>query len=334
MKYEILQALKEAAPEYVSGEELSRLLGVTRTTVWKCINELRKLDYAIEASSRNGYRLVSKPDRLNGFEVAHRLGTAVVGRNVLYFDTLDSTNNHAKMLASGGCEDGTVIIAGNQTAGRGRIGKSWNSQENKGVYMTVVLRPAIPPEKIQLLTLAAAVAVVDAVRSVCGVEAGIKWPNDVVLEGKKICGILTEMNCEMDIVNFAVLGIGINYSQTSADFPEELRDRAVSVLAHLQARGIQGNPPGRIDLARAVLTELDKGYALLTGGDEGRIVEMWKRRSVTIGREVGIRHRDGSFTGTAVDITSDGRLVVSCSDGAVREVVSGEISVRGLLGYI
>ncbi len=334
MKYEILQALKEAAPEFVSGEELSRLLGVTRTTVWKCINELRKLDYAIEASSRNGYRLVSKPDLLNGFEVAYRLGTLVVGQNVLYFDTLDSTNNQAKMLASGGCEDGTVVIAGNQTAGRGRIGKSWNSQENKGVYMTVVLKPAIPPEKIQLLTLAAAVAVVDAIRGVYGVEAGIKWPNDIVLEGKKICGILTEMNCETDMVNFAVLGIGINYSQTFADFPEELRNRAVSILAHLQARGIQGDPPGRTDLARAVLAELDKGYALLTGGDEGRIVEMWKQRSVTIGRVVGIRHRDGSFTGTAVDITSDGRLVVSCSDGAVREVMSGEISVRGLLGYI
>lgn len=334
MRYKILMALREASPEFVSGEALSKLLGVTRTTVWKCINELRTEDYDIEASSGNGYRLVSKPGQLNGFETAYRLGTAIIGRNVSYFDMLDSTNSYAKKLATKGCEDGTVVIAGRQTAGRGRIGRRWESPQDKGLYLTVVLKPGIPPEKIQLLTLVASVAVVDAINTVCGAGAGIKWPNDIILDGKKVCGILTEMNCETDLVNFAVLGIGINFSQTADDFPEDLRDKAVSLIAYLQNKGMESKIPNRLDLVRGVLTELDKGYALLTGGCGDKIVEMWKRRSLTIGREVSIQHRDGHYTGTALDITGDGRLVVSCSDGAIREVLSGEISVRGLLGYI
>jgi BirA family biotin operon repressor/biotin-[acetyl-CoA-carboxylase] ligase len=334
MKYEILQALREAAPEFVSGEALSRLLGVTRTTVWKCINELRAQNYQIEASSRNGYRLVSGDGQLNGFEVAYRLGTAVIGRKVLYFDFLDSTSNYAKKLALEGCEDGTAVLAGRQTAGRGRIGKGWDSQQNKGLYLSVVLKPEIPPEKIQLLTLAASVAVVDAIHKACGVDTGIKWPNDVILDGKKVCGILTEMNCETDRVNFAVIGIGINLSQTAGDFPEDLRSRAVSLMAHLQDRGVPGRVPGRLDLARAVLSELDRGYALLNADCGSRIVEMWRQRSLTIGREVRVYGKDTQYTGTAVDVTDDGRLVVSCADGAVREVMSGEVSVRGIMDYI
>ena len=334
MKHKILKALREAAPEFVSGEALSRLLGVTRTAVWKCINELRTEGYGIEASSRNGYRFVSKPAQLNSFEIAYRLGTATIGRNVLYFDVVDSTNSRAKKLAAEGCEDGTVVVADRQTAGRGRIGRNWYSLQNKGIYLTIVLKPMIPPEKIQLLTLAASAAVVDAIRSVCQVETGIKWPNDIILDGKKVCGILTEMNCETDLVNFAVIGIGINFSQAPGDFPNELRDKAVSLMTYLQDMGKQGNAPDRLDLIRSLLTELDKGYSLLKEDCGSKIIEMWKQRSLTIGREVSIHHRDGQFNGTARDITLDGRLVVSCSDGAIREVLSGEISVRGLLGYI
>lgn len=334
MKYEILKALRDAAPGFVSGESLSRLFRVTRTSVWKYINELRAEDYKIEASSRNGYRFVSRPVRLNAFEIAYRLGTAIIGHNVLYFDILDSTNNYAKKLATEGCEDGTVVIAGSQVAGRGRIGRDWYSSQDKGIYLSVVLKPAMPPEKIQLLTLAASVAVVDAVKNVCGVEAGIKWPNDVILDGKKVCGILTEMNCEADLVNFAIIGIGINFSQASGDFPDGLEDKAVSLMAYLQGKGAQGKIPDRLDLIRSVLTELDKVYSQLTENGGGKVVDMWKQRSLTIGREVRIHHSEGQFTGTALDITADGRLVIACGDGATREVSSGEISVRGILGYI
>lgn len=333
MKYDILKALREAAPEFVSGEALSRQLGVTRTSVWKCINELRTENYEIEASSRNGYRFVSKPARLNAFEIAYRLGTEIIGRNVLYFDILDSTNSYAKKLATEGCEDGTVIIAGRQSAGRGRTGKTWESPQDKGIYLTVILKPLIPPEKIQLLTLAASVAAVDSIRSVCDVEAGIKWPNDIILDGRKVCGILTEMNCETDLVNFVAIGIGINFSQIPGDFPDELSDKAVSLMTYMQGKGTEGKIPDRLDFTRSLLTELDKVYALLKKDCGSEIIKMWKQRSLTIGREVCIHQRDGQFTGTALDITPDGRLVVSCSDGTTREVLSGEISVRGLLGY-
>lgn len=334
MKYRILQTLKEAAPGFVSGEALSRLLDVSRTAVWKYVNELRNENYEIEASTRNGYRLVPKPGRLNGFEIAYKLGTAVVGKNVLYFDSLDSTNDFAKKLASEGCEDGTAVIAGMQSSGRGRVGKTWESLRDKGVYMTVVLRPEIPPERIQLLTLASSVAVVDAIAETCGVAAGIKWPNDILLDGKKVCGILTEMNCETDIVNYAVIGIGINFSQSAEDFPEGLKDKAVSLLGYLRQRGVPAGAPDRLDLVRAVLVRLDRNYSLLSEGSGSLIVEKWKQRSLTLGKEVRITARDGQYTGTALDIAGDGRLVVSCSDGTVREVLSGEISVRGVSGYI
>lgn len=334
MKYDILKSLREAAPGFVSGEALSREFGVTRTSVWKCINELRTENYKIEASSRNGYRFVSKPAGLNAFEISYRLGTKIIGRNVLYFDILDSTNSYAKKLATEGCEDGTVIIAGRQSAGRGRTGKTWDSLENKGIYLTVILKPLIPPEKIQLLTLAASVAAVDSIRSLCEVEAGIKWPNDIILDGRKVCGILTELNCETDLVNFAAIGIGLNHSQMPGDFSDELSDKAVSLMTYMQGRGTEGKIPDRLDLTRSLLTELDKVYALLREDCGSEIIEMWKQRSITIGREVCIHQRDGQFTGTARDITPEGRLVVSGSDGATREVLSGEISVRGLLGYI
>lgn len=334
MRYQILKALREAAPGYVSGEALSRLFGVTRTYVWKCINELRTENYEIEASSRNGYRFASPTSRLNSFEIAYRLGTITIGHNILYYDELDSTNSHAKKLAAEGCEDGTVVIAGSQNAGRGRMGRNWCSLRDKGIYLTVVLRPVVPPEKIQLLTLAASVAVVDAIKIACDIESGIKWPNDIILGGKKVCGILTEMNCETDLVNYAVIGIGINFSQMPGDFSEDLSGKADSLLNYLQDMGIPGKNPDRLELIRAVLKELDKGYTLLTQDLGGKIIEMWKQRSLTIGRQVTVLQRDGEFSGTALDVTSDGRLVVTCSDGITREVLSGEISVRGLLGYI
>lgn len=333
MKYEVLHALKDASPGYVSGEALSRLLNVSRTAIWKYINELRAEDYDIEASTRNGYRLSSKPEHMNSFEIAYKLGNTVVGSKVFYFDTLDSTNDYAKKLASEGCVNGTTVIAGMQTAGKGRLGRNWDSQQDKGIYLSIVLKPQIPPERVQLLTLAASIAVVDALKSVCGVEARIKWPNDIILGGKKVCGILTEMNCETDIINHAVIGIGINYSQNAGDFPGELSDKAISLLTFFHNMEYGKELPDRLELIRALLVELDSCYTLMSGEYTETIIDMWKQRSLTIGREVSVAGRDGKFTGKALDITGDGRLVVACGDGIVREILSGEISVRGVFGY-
>jgi BirA family biotin operon repressor/biotin-[acetyl-CoA-carboxylase] ligase len=236
--------------------------------------------------------------------------------------------------------DGLTVIALQQTSGKGRMGRSWESPPEKGIYMSVVLRPPMAPAETPVLTLAAAVAAVRGIYSATGLATGIKWPNDIVFGGKKICGILLEMNSEADRVNYIVLGMGINYSQQAPDFPEELRDRAASVLMALNDLKQSGDADvkrsnaGRVALVRAVLRELDSVLLDVLNGKSTRILDMWREYSATIGREVCFKIRDAEYSGIARDITQDGRLVVECSDGVRRELISGEVSVRGIYGYV
>lgn len=335
VRYEIVQLLKESSPGYVSGGELGRRFGISRTAIWKYIEELRQEGYSIEASSRKGYRLISSQDRLNPYEITNDLGTKVVGREAEYFESIDSTNNYAKKLAAAGCTDGMTVAAGRQTDGRGRLGRNWESPVDKGVYVSVVLRPPLAPAETQILTLAAAVASVRAISEAAGIQAGIKWPNDLVIGGKKLCGILLEMSSEADRVNHVILGIGINYSQDGEDFPHELRDKAISLK--MAAAGLKPGERDRISrlsLLRCLLKELDKVYQLVLGDRREEILDLWRAHSVTIGREVRFVIKDIVYTGKADDITADGKLSVSCSDGVRRELLSGEVSVRGICGYM
>ncbi len=338
MKYRMVEYLKDAMPGYVSGGEAARRFGVSRTAVWKYIEELRQEGYDIEASPRKGYRLLSSENRLNAYEIKQELNTSVVGREVYYFDTVDSTNNIARRLAAEGCIDGTAVIAGQQTEGKGRLGRQWISPSDKGIYLSVVLRPPLAPAETQILTLAAAVAVSAAIRTVTGLKAGIKWPNDLVLNGKKLCGILVEMNSEADRVNYLVIGIGINYSHEREDFPEELRDRTTSLktaAGEESDNDIRKAPDfSKLDIVRAVLRQLDGIVQLVLTDNNKKILEMWRDSSVTLGREVSFRLKDVNYSGTAVEITEDGKLSVACSDGIVRELISGEVSVRGIYGYV
>lgn len=375
MKYAILQLMKEAAPGFVSGGELGKRFHVSRTAVWKYIEELRQEGYSIEAVPRNGYRLLSSKDRLNAYEIANDLNTSVAGNEVVYLDTVDSTNNYARKMADEGCVDGFTVIAGQQTAGKGRLGRSWASPNGSGIYVSIVLRPPLAPSETQIFTLAAAAALVNAIRETTGLKAGIKWPNDVVIDGRKLCGILTEMNSEADRVNYIILGIGINYSQEAEDFPEELRNRAISlkIAAAERIDGRSGivadadksaagkdnagkseayNPgAGKLDadkpaaaaqkeqhfsklsIVRSLLRELDSVIQMVLSFDNAKILDMWRENSVTLGRKVGFRLKDTEYTGTAVDITVDGRLSVECSDGVRRDLLSGEVSVNGIYGY-
>jgi BirA family biotin operon repressor/biotin-[acetyl-CoA-carboxylase] ligase len=333
MKYEILNELRISSPAFVSGEALGRSLGVSRTAVWKYVKELKEENYEIEASSRKGYKLVSLPDSPNSYEIGYNLGTSTIGIKNFYFNSLDSTNSFARKLASEGCEDGTVVAAGSQTQGRGRLGRSWESPPDKGIYLTIILRPTISPEEILIITIAASAAAAFAIEKSSGVSAGIKWPNDIILHGKKVCGILTEMNSETDRVNYVICGIGINFSQRTEDFSEDLRDKAVSVMSAAETAGSDCHGIKRLDLIRSVLREFDRVYTLIASGNSGEILRAWKTRSVTLGRDVSILYKDRKMTGRAIDITEDGRLVVCGDDGATREIMSGEVSVRGLLGY-
>jgi BirA family biotin operon repressor/biotin-[acetyl-CoA-carboxylase] ligase len=325
--------LKDAAPDYVSGARIGRDFQVSRAAVWKHIEELRQEGYLIEACSRRGYRMLPSEEKLNAWEISNNLGTSVIGSEIQYFESLDSTNRYAGRLASEGCRDGLTVIAGAQTEGRGRIGRNWESPAGMGIYLSVVLRPPMDPFETPILTLAAAVATVNALRKAAGVEAGIKWPNDLILDGKKVCGILLEMSSEADRVNHVIIGIGINYAQRREDFPEELRGRAIS-LKMAEAEGITENRTfGRITVIQEVLRELDSAFKRILEGDGGKILDSWRAHSVTLGREIVFHLKGVEYCGTAVDISEDGRLVVDCRDGIRRDLVSGEISIRGINGY-
>lgn len=334
VKKEILQKLKESPSEYVSGEALSTVLGVSRTAVWKAINELKDEGYIIESSSKKGYRLSPDSDVVNSFELSYGLKTKVFGQNIVHFSEIDSTNNYAKKIALEGCEEGTVVTADYQTSGRGRLGRSWDSSDKKGVWMSLVLRPDLPFEEIQIVTLAASVAVVKALMEVAGIEAGIKWPNDIIIGGKKVCGILVEMNMELDRINFLVLGIGLNVNQQADDFPHDIINKATSLRLSLkEALGI-GKTLIRSEFIRAILLKFEEIYDKVICGAYEEIISEWKKYSVTLGKEVSMTYKDKQCTGVAEDITKEGKLVVRCADGTVKEVLSGEVSVRGLLGYV
>lgn len=334
MKNKVFHHLKKNKGSYVSGESLSEILGVSRTAVWKHINELKKEGYVIESTSRKGYRLVSGPDILNPFEIGYNLETKILGSSILYFDVIDSTNNYAKKVASEGCKDGTVIIAESQIAGRGRLGRTWDSSDKKGIWMSVILKPLVAPEDVQIITLAASVAVVSAINQISGIKAGIKWPNDIIIEGRKVCGILTEMSTEMEQVNFLVIGIGLNVNHESEDFPSDIKDKAISLKMAGCRECIAGHGNfDRIEIIKRILCELERIYSKITNGTVSEIISEWKQNSVTLGKEVKVSSRERQYSGIAIDITDEGKLIVKCTDGVTREISTGEIAVKGALGY-
>ena len=315
---------------FLSGEEISRRLGLSRTAVWKAVDVLRREGYEIEARTGLGYRLAAAPDALTEPEIRSFLGeTAVVGRELRCFDELDSTNNYLKTQTA--APDGTAAVADSQTAGRGRMDRSFQSPKGRGIYLSVLLRPPLPPERLLPVTALAGVAVCAAVERVCGVRPGLKWPNDPVLNGKKLCGILTEMSLEAETgrVQSLVLGIGVNVGQGPEDFSPEVREMATSLLQAL------GQPVSRPRLTAALLEELDRAYAALLAGDLSAYLAAYRRDCVNLGKTVQLIPFGGGEreTAQAVDVDGEFSLVIRGSGGRERTVRSGEVSVRGLWGY-
>ncbi len=325
MKSALLSALRGTAG-YVSGQELCEALGVSRTAVWKGMQKLKKEGYQIEAIPNKGYCLVESPDIIDPDELSSIRQTAWAGKKIVYFDVTDSTNIQAKRLAEEGAPHGTLVIAGRQEAGRGRRGRAWESPAQDGVFMTVLLRPDLKPKDASMLTLVAAMAVAKAVRQLYGLPAMIKWPNDVLLSGKKICGILTEMSAEIDSVNYLVTGIGINVSNRK--FEGEVSQMATSILLE------GGKRARRVELIEAVWEQYEKYYDLfMKKMDLSDIVEEYNGSLVNLGRQVRILDPKEPFVGTAEGITPKGELLVETGQGT-RRVSSGEVSVRGLYGYV
>ena len=325
----VLQLLREQEG-YLSGEALSKELSLSRAAVWKAVESLRKDGYGIEARTGLGYRLTSVPDALTEREIRRYLGAGdLLGRELHCLDTVDSTNTYAKKLAMQGAAEGTVIVANDQTAGRGRMGRQFQSPKDKGIYLTVLLRPDLPPSRLMPVTAMAGVAVCDAVEKVCGVRPGLKWPNDPVIGKRKICGVLTEMSLEGETgrVQYLVLGIGINVGQREEDFSPDVAQIATSLNAYL------GRDICRAELTAALICELERLYLTLLAGDLSEYLAAYRRDCVNIGKTVQLLG-EGREVVTAVDVDEEFGLVVRCADGTEKTVRSGEVSVRGMYGYV
>lgn len=325
MKAEILKMLRET-DGYVSGQELCNKFGVSRTAVWKAINQLKENGYEIEAVQNKGYHLLSAPDIMNKTELESIHATEWAGCEIYYFDSIDSTNTKAKELAEEGHPSGTLVVADRQTAGKGRRGRSWESPTGIGIFMTLMLKPEINPNNASMLTLVAAMATTRAIRRVTGVPAMIKWPNDIVMNGKKVCGILTEMSAQFDYINHIVIGIGINVH--NEDFPEEIAKTASSLYLE------SGQHIHRASLIEAFLEEFEDVYAeyLKTEDMEG-LQKEYDAMLVNRGRQVCVLDPKEPFEGKAMGITKKGELIVDTWESR-KLVSSGEVSVRGIYGYV
>ncbi len=313
----VLAFLAEAGEEFVSGEAISDKLGLSRAAVWKHVNGLRSQGYRIEAVPARGYRLVEIPDRLTPLELRPLLGTHDLGQVLHWFEEIPSTSDHAKALAEEGAVHGEVVVAERQTAGRGRRGRSWSSPARKNLYISVVLRPQLPPQRTPEITLVASVALCDVVRQ-AGIEAGIKWPNDVMSRGRKLAGILTEMAAEPDAVQWVVLGIGANLNASPEDFPQELRETATSVAIE------RGQPVPRALFTAALLGHLEEWLERHAAEGFDVIRKAWCERSVTLGRQVRVSTDGRDIEGVAESIDDTGALLVRADDRLER-VVAGDV---------
>jgi len=318
----ILTALR-GAPLGVSGAELSRQLDMTRAGVWAHIEELRALGYDIEASPHLGYRLLGAPDLLHADDLVARLGKVrVVGREIHVFQETTSTNDVAARLARGGAAEGAVVFAESQTKGRGRMGRAWVSPAGKGLWFTVLLRPDCPPQGTTQLTVAAATALSRAITLQTGIVPEIKWPNDILIRGRKIAGILTEMRAELDRVQEVLLGIGMDVNLEAADFAGDLRRTATSLRIET------GQKVNRAELAVAILRELDRDYQMVMEGHFDLLAEQWEERCSTLGCQVAIRFGDRVIRGRAESLDNDGALLVRGQHGHLERIVGGDVSME------
>ena len=327
MKSNILKLLKNTSG-YVSGEEISRQLSISRTAVWKHIRALKQEGYQIESHSRRGYRLIHSPDLLLPEEIIPLLSTKIVGSKICYRKQTRSTNEEAKLLAQNGCPDGTIVLAEEQLAGRGRLARGWFSPFGKGIWLSIVFRPPFMPQQAPKCTLMAAVAVRRAIAEQTGIECGIKWPNDILWQHRKLVGILTELNAEMDVIHYIVLGMGINVNIDKQEFLPELQDRVTSLSC------IQQAPVNRLLLLKAILQNLDQYYGEVCRNGFDGIFNEWRQVSATLGNRVHVAGQDTDFTGIALDIDEDGALLVRTESG-VKKVLAGDVSIRtdGRGGY-
>ena len=328
MRDKILGMLMKNRERHISGEAVSLELGVTRAAVWKHIKQLKDEGFHIESVNNRGYRLVKWPDRLESAVLKGLLNTRELGCCLEVHSTIDSTNMRAKELALKGAPHGTLVLSEEQQRGRGRLGRVWVSPEGTGLWMSLLLRPALMPAEAFRITMVAALVVAGALKNASGCDAGIKWPNDIIMGGRKVCGILTEIQAEPEVIQYAVVGIGVNVNNEAGSFPEELAESAGSLR---MAAGVQMD---RMTLASSILNMFEDLYLRYCNNDSSGLAEEYRRASVTIGRKVRVSAPAGCFEGMAEDFGEDGSLLVRLADQSLKRVYSGDVSVRGIAGYV
>jgi BirA family biotin operon repressor/biotin-[acetyl-CoA-carboxylase] ligase len=318
----ILSALR-ANPDGVSGAQLAEQLAISRAAIWSRIEELRKAGYEIEAGPHFGYRLIGSPDALHADDLLARLGkTKVIGRDIRVFEETTSTNDVIEKIARDGVKEGVVVFAESQTKGRGRLGRKWVSPPHKGLWFSVLLRPELTPQETTQLTVASATALRRAIKNVTSLTAEIKWPNDLLIDGKKVVGILTEMSAEVDRVRHVILGIGVDVNQDAAEFPPELRKIATSLKAEA------GAEISRAELATEILRELDADYARICTGKFPAVADEWEAGCATIGKNVSVQMGARQIRGCAESLDDDGALLVRTEHGHLERVIGGDVTLE------
>ncbi len=318
----ILEIFRSRDEGVVSGEELSRSLGVSRTAVWKHIKALKDLGYRIEAVPSRGYSLVSTPDILTPAELSSGLHVTRIGTSLVCTGEVESTNVLAYRLAEEGAAEGTVVIADAQTRGKGRLGRQWESPAGVNLYCSIILRPPIMPLHAPQLTFLSAVAVAEAIERTASLTPAIKWPNDVLVNGLKVAGMLNEMSAETERVEFLILGIGVNINMKQDQFPSDLRHPASS-LAIEAGREVQ-----RLPFARALLESLDSHYVRYLARGYDPLRQAWLARSAVMGRRVRVSSQDGEITGTVEGIDEIGALLIKDTDGLTQRILAGDVTIE------
>lgn len=321
MKNKILSILL-SADGYVSGQALAAELGVSRQAVWKGVNALKESGYEISSTPNKGYRLVSSPGFLNSETIKSHLNTGLLGREIIVLETVGSTNDYLKELGNNGCREGVVVAAREQTKGKGRLGRVWQSKRDENIAFSVLLRPEIAPGGVAAVTPLTGLAICKALRETTGLDCKIKWPNDIVVGSKKLVGILTEMSAEFDAVEYIVIGIGINVDQQT--FPEEIKNKATSILLET------GTHYDKNRLLAKFLDRLEKELLRNNLRMSQTSLDEYKELCATIGRSVTFTRGTQKINGTAVEIAENGELKVMLPDGSVCSVYSGEVTVQGI----
>lgn len=317
MNKTIIQMLIDSDSEYVSGQNISDKLGITRAAVWKRISKLKELGFEIESVTKKGYKLLSYPDILNKELIEIGMKSDFIGHSVEVLESVDSTNDYAKKKAKE-LVDGSVIISLEQVKGKGRRGRSFHSGKGDGIYLSIILKPGFEPAKAPFITSIAGAALVNTFNKF-NIQTKIKWPNDVLINGKKVAGILTEMSADMEFIEYIVLGVGINVS--GLEFPNELKNIATSLK-------LEGYDVKKLSIIWQFIYEFELLYNLYLNENTSEVVNILRNNSSVIGKQINVHYMNEIESAIAVDINNQGALIIKTQEGEVKELSSGEISIR------